>query len=184
MLREKEQHNSQERHRMQRSQRAREGGFTQIEIVLVIIIIGLLSAVAIARFPTIPKTGPAARRLARDIRYAKQLANRLQDTGGNPCCGIYFIDSTSYRIFKNNNTGTAAIDPATGGSLVVTLSGQFSGVTISQSFSGNTLKFNSLGTPLDGSDTPLGATATITVSGNGGNHTVTVEPNTGKVNES
>jgi type II secretory pathway pseudopilin PulG len=179
MLREKEQHNSQERHRMQRSQRAREGGFTQIEIVLVIIIIGLLSAVAIARFPTIPKTGPAARRLARDIRYAKQLANRLQTM-----CGIYFIDSTSYRIFKNNNTGTAAIDPATGGSLVVTLSGQFSGVTISQSFSGDTLKFNALGTPMDGADTPLGAAATITVSGNGGNHTVTVEPNTGKVNES
>lgn len=179
MLREKTQHNSEERQRMPRSTRAREGGFTTIEMLLVIILIGLLSAVAIARWPSIPKTGPAARRLARDIQYAKQLANRLQTM-----CGVYFIDSSSYRIFQDNDTGTATMDPVTGKDFVVTLSGKFSGVTLSQSFANNTLKFNALGTPLDGSDTPLAAAGTITVSGTGGNRSVTVEPNTGKVGES
>lgn len=74
MLREKTRHSPEERQRRHRS----EGGFTTIEILLVIILIGMLSAVAIARWPSIPKSGPAARRLARDTQYAKQLANRLQ----------------------------------------------------------------------------------------------------------
>lgn len=164
---------------MPQGTRAREGGFATLEMVLVIIFIGLISAVAIARWPSIPKSGPAARRLARDIRYAKQLANRLQTMSG-----VYFIDSTSYRVFQDNDTSTATIDPVTGKDFVVTLSGQFSGVTLSHSFANNTLKFNALGTPLDGADTPLAAAGTITVSGPGGDRSVTVEPNTGKVSES
>lgn len=175
----KGQHSPEERQRMVRSDRTREGGFTLIEVVLVVILVGIMAAVAIPRFPTFPKTGAVATKLTRDIRYAKELADRVQTM-----CGVYFIDSSSYRVFQDNDTSTAAIDPITGKGFVVTLSGKFSGVTLSQSFAGNTLKFNALGTPLDGSDTPLAAASTITVSGTGGDRTVTVEPNTGKVNAS
>ncbi len=167
----------QSRQARQRTHRS-EGGFSTLEMILVITFIGLLSAVAIARWPSIPKSGPAARRLARDIQYAKQLANRLQTMSG-----VYFIDSTSYRVFQDNDTGTATMDPVTGKDFVVTLSGKFSGVTLSQSFANNTLKFDALGTPFDGADTPLAAVSTITVSGPEGNRSVTVEPNTGKVSE-
>ncbi len=168
---------------MTRSERGREGGFSLIEIILVIMLIGIISAVAIVRFPEFPKTGAVARNLVSDIRYAKQLANRLQDTGGNPCCGIFFISSTQYRVFTNNNTSTAATDPHTGTAMEATMTGKYSGVTLSQTFTNSILKFNSLGTPYQGSGsgTALGAAATITVSGAGGDRPVTVEPNTGKV---
>ena len=168
---------------MYRSERGREAGFTLIEIILVVMLIGIVSAVAIARFPEFPKTGAVARRLVADIRYAKELANRLQDTGGNPCCGIYFISSTQYRVFTNDNTSTAATDPHTGTAMEATMTGRFSGVTLSQTFTNSILKFNSLGTPYQGSGsgTALAAAATITVSGTGGDRPVTVEPNTGKV---
>jgi prepilin-type N-terminal cleavage/methylation domain-containing protein len=179
MLNEKGQHNSKEKRRTHRSDRAREDGFSAIELVLVMILVGIIAAIMIPRFPTMPKTGAAATRLTRDIRYAKELANRLQTMSG-----IYFIDSTSYRVFQDNDTNTATIDPVTGKGFVVTLSGKFSGVTLSQSFANNTLKFNALGTPLDGTDTPLAAASTITVSGTGGDRSVTVEPNTGMVSES
>jgi len=170
---------------MRRIERSREAGFTLIEIIVVMILIGVLAALAIPRFPTYPTAGVASRRLLSDVRYAKELAGRLQDTGGNPCCGIYFISSTQYRVFTNNNTSTAAMDPQTGTAMERTMTGKFSGVTITYptSFTGNILKFNSLGTPLEGSGagTALSAAESVTVSGSGGPRTVTIEPNTGKV---
>jgi len=174
----KGQHSPEERQRMVRSDRTREGGFTLIEVVLVVILMGIIAAVAIPRFPTFPKTGAVATKLTRDIRYAKELADRVQTM-----CGVYFIDSSSYRVFQDDDTSNATISPVSGKAMVVDLSGQFPGVTISQSFTNATLKFDSLGTPRDGhpADTPLVGASNITVSGTGGNRTVTVEPNTGKV---
>jgi type II secretory pathway pseudopilin PulG len=162
---------------MHRSDRTPEGGFSQIEVILVVILVGILAALAIPRFPTIPKKEVAARRLMRDIRYAKQLANRLQTR-----CGVYFIDSTSYRVFQDDDTNNAAMDPATGKDFVVALAGQLSGVTLSANF-GDTLKFDSLGTPLDGSGNPFTTPPpkNISVSEGPDKVTVRVEPNTGRV---
>ena len=163
---------------MGRTKRSREAGFTVIEIIIVTILIGVLTALAIPRFPTYPKAGAAARRLLSDIRYAKELSTRLQTM-----CGIYFISNTQYRVFVNNDTNSAAKDPQTGTNYEVTMSGELSGVTLAQTFTNSILKFNSLGTPLEGSGsgTALGATKSVTVSGSGGPRTVTIEPNTGKV---
>ncbi|MFQ5915870.1 MAG: Tfp pilus assembly protein FimT/FimU [Nitrospinota bacterium] len=162
---------------MHRSERGREGGFSLIEVILVIMLVGIISAVAIPRFRTIPKVGAVATRLVSDIRYAKQLANRTQTL-----CGVYFIDSSSYRVFQNNDTNNAALSPATGTDFVVTLSGSFSGVTVSANF-GDTLKFDSLGTPLDGSDNPLTTPPKKNISVTEGTDKVTirVEPSTGMV---
>ncbi len=161
---------------MRRSQRAREKGFSLTEIILLLILVGIIAALAIPRF-VYPKAGAAARRLSSDIQYAKELAIRQQTMSG-----VFFIDPTSYRVFENDDTSDAAVDPVGGGDLEVTMSGHFSGVTLSQSFTGNTLKFNSLGTPLDGNDVPITPPVnTITVTFDGETRTVTVEPNTGKV---
>lgn len=105
--------------------RNREAGYSVIEIVLLTVLVGIISAVAIARFPSLPKTAPAAEKLAGDIQYAKELAVRLQTMSG-----VYFIDNTSYRVFQDNDTNKATIDPVTGGAFEVTLSGHLSGVTL------------------------------------------------------
>jgi prepilin-type N-terminal cleavage/methylation domain-containing protein len=152
------------------------GGFSLIEVVLVIILVGFLAAVMIPRFPNFPIAGGVARRLVSDIRYAKELAMRLQTNSG-----VYFVSTTEYRVFQNNDTTDLAKDPVTGTNFVVTMDGHQAGVTISQGLAGNVVKFNALGSPLDGADAPLAAAATITVSGPGGPRSVTVEPNTGKV---
>jgi len=172
--------------RMCRTKWSREAGFTLIEIIVVIVLIGILALLAIPRFPEVPRAGVAARRLLSDIRYAKELAVRFQNTSGNPCCGLFIINSTSYRIFTSDNTSIAVKDPHTGTAMERQMTGKvWAGVTITYptSFSGNILKFNSLGTPYEGSGagTALGAAKTITVNGPGGPRTVTIEPNTGKV---
>lgn len=169
--------------RMRRTEQSREAGFTLIEIIVVIVLLGILALLAIPRFPQYPKAGVAARRLLSDIRYAKELSVRFQNTGSNPCCGLYIINATSYRIFSSDNTSTAVMDPHTGTAMERTMTGKFSGVTLSHTLTGNILKFNSIGTPYEGSGagTALGSAESITVNGPGGPRTVTIEPNTGKV---
>ena len=169
---------------MHRIERSHEAGFTMIELVVVMVLIGIITALAVPRF-VFPKAGAAAGRLVSDIRYAKELAIRFQNTGANPCCGLFIINATSYRIFTSDSTGTAVTDPHTGTPMERTMTGKFSGITVTYptSFSGNILKFNSLGTPYEGSGagTALGSAKSITVNGPGGPRTVTIEPNTGKV---
>ncbi len=146
-----------------------------IEIVIVVILVGIMSALALPRFVS-PSASLAARRLAADIQYAKELAIRLQTKSG-----VFFMDSSTYRVFQGD-VSTAAFDPVTGGNFEVSISGLFSDATLDSNF-GNTLKFDALGTPLDGSNAPLTSPPVneITITSGGETWTITVEPNTGKV---
>ncbi len=94
---------------MRRYHRAQEAGFTLIEIVIVVILVGIISALALPRFVS-PSASLAARRLAADIQYAKELAIRLQTKSG-----VFFMDSSTYRVFQDDDVSTAAFDPVTGG---------------------------------------------------------------------
>lgn len=146
-----------------------------IEIVIVVILVGIMSALALPRFVS-PSASLAARRLAADIQYAKELAIRLQTKSG-----VFIMDSSTYRVFQGD-VSTAAFDPVTGGNFEVSISGLFSDATLDSNF-GNTLKFDALGTPLDGSDAKLTSPPVneITITSGGETWTITVEPNTGKV---
>ena len=161
---------------MRRSNRNQEAGYSLIEIVLVVILVGIMSALALPRFVS-PKASLAARRLAADIQYAKELSIRLQTKSG-----VYFMDSKTYRVFQDDDVTKAAFDPVTGGNFEVSISGLFSDATLDSSF-GNVLKFDALGAPLDGSDAKLTSPPAneITVTSGGETWTITVEPNTGKV---
>lgn len=81
-------------------------GFTVIEVVAVLVMIGILSAVVIAR----SREDSAGRVAARDtivshIRYAQILAMK-SDTG----CGIRF-NTDQYWVFKNNSSGDQVTFP-------------------------------------------------------------------------
>lgn len=161
---------------MRRNHRAQEAGYTLIEIVIVVILVGIISALLVPRFVFPPKARLAGRRLAADMQYAKELAIRLQTKSG-----IYFINNTTYRVFQNNDVNTAAVDPVTGGNFEVTTSGLFSGVTLAPNF-GDTIKFNALGTPLDGFDNVLTGAINVSILDDGVEvMTLKVEPNTGKL---
>ena len=161
---------------MRGNDRAREAGHTLIEVVLVIILLAVITAVAAPRFVN-PRAGPAASQIASDLQYAKELALRMQTI-----CGIYIIDGTSYRVFENNNPNDAATDPLGGGDLEVTMSGSLSGVTLGHDIADGILKFDALGNPLEGTaGNSLPAARNITITYGGVIKTITVEPNTGKM---
>lgn len=58
-----------------RGKRTREGGFSLLEVILVVMLVGIISAVVVLRFPTIPKAGAATRRLVSDMREDAVIAN-------------------------------------------------------------------------------------------------------------
>ena len=161
---------------MHQRNRNHEAGYSLMEIVLVIVLVSIISVLALPRFVS-PNPSLAARRLAADIQYAKELAIRLQTKSG-----VFFMDSSTYRVFQNDDVSTAAFDPVTGGNFEVSVSGLFSDVTLDSTF-GNVLKFDALGAPLDGSDAKLTSPPAneITITSGGQTWTITVEPNTGKV---
>jgi prepilin-type N-terminal cleavage/methylation domain-containing protein len=136
-----------------------QSGITLIEVILVMVIIGILSAVAIPRFDLTvfsrASVEGAASMIASDIRYAQEFAmsNRVSKT-------LTFTSGASSYAFSPMN----GLDP----------SGQLpSGATINSSL---TLTFNSLGEPT------AGGGGSVTVISGTQTKTINVVNYTGKVN--
>ena len=135
-----------------------QSGMTLIEFILMMVIIGILSAVAIPRFDFATSSRAsldgAAYMIASDIRYAQEfaMANRVSKS-------VVFVSGSATYTFNP----TSGLDP----------SGQLpSGMTIGNNF---TITFNSLGEPTTGGG------GSITVSGGGQTKTISIVNYTGKV---
>ena len=156
-------------------------GFTLIELVIILLLIGIIAVYAAPRFLDVPSTKASAfaGKLQADIRYAQNLA---------------MTQNRRYRVYVNTNpaptpNGYAVVydtsggawsafgyaqDPAGTGNLNVTLNaGQYAGITVSTP-AGGFIEFNSLGAPT------VGAGTVLTVSP--GAQTVTITAGTGAVN--
>lgn len=153
--------------------RARNAGFTLMESVIVLVLLGILTAVALMK-----NAGPGAytlqsqaERLAADVRHVQSLATTwgktltITLTGGTN--GSYSIScSTSGASPCNANP---VLDPSTGASYTVALKNN-------ASISGPaTYSFDSFGKPT------TTANASYSVSANGASFTVTVYALTGLV---
>ena len=163
-------------------------GFTLIELVMVIVLIGILAVIAAPKLGNITSTNAGAftDKLRADVRYAQNLAmTRNARTRVN-------FSTTSYSVLSSPsgtcNPFTTDVDPATGGPYSVTLdTGSYAGIALTLPAM-TCLEYDSLGQPYN--CTGLGNVCstnsggmTVTVNGNAvpaGNITITAQ--TGAVN--
>jgi MSHA pilin protein MshC len=153
-----------------------ERGFTAIELILVIVILGILAAIAYPRFQGLQgiRVSAAAQEIAGVIRYAQSQAI---STAYN--YKVYFYASTnSYSVYQvNRSSGAETIisNPLKAGNYPVALNTDYPGVTISADY---TVAFDYLGAPVTGGG------GSVTVSGGGNSMTISVLANTGRVTAS
>lgn len=161
--------------------RNRNGGFTLIEFVVVIVILGVVSTYAIVKIPspaeaTLPSQ---ARTLASNLRHAQNLAI----TWGERL--VVSASGSSYSVACRTAATTApcnaspVIDPVTGSSFRVSLQ---KGVSFGTPTTAS-LDFDSLGRPVDSNGVLLTAepSASYTLSSGRSTQTVTVARLSGRV---
>ncbi len=140
----------------------RQSGFTLVELIMVIIIMGALSAVAFSKFNRdFFDVAAASGELVQAIRYA-------QDKSMSHSGAINYqidIDGTGYTVTQG---GTAITHPLTG---AASYTKTWSDITLDTT---TTIIFDAWGNPLG-----LGAPLTITLSKGSDNDSVTVEDVTG-----
>lgn len=155
----------------------KNSGFTLIEIVMVIVLIGIVSMVVTACWPSKAiDVDQYAERLAADLRYAKHSAQtKNQRLRVNFSAGSYsltLVDGSTAVSFANSTSNTVTL-PA--------------GLTITippTNLPSSYVVFDAMGRPYTNNASPgtlLAATATITMTHSGIVDTVTIEPNTGKI---
>jgi MSHA pilin protein MshC len=155
---------------------ARDGGFTLVELVVIILLLGMLAFVVVPRFlsKSAIDVSVTAEQLANDIRYTQSLAmtsgqrNRIN------------LTASTYQI--TTSSGGLLTHPVTGGTGPITLNG----VTLSgwnPPLTNDYVAFDGRGVPysLVTSSTGFAGSATITLTGGGYTRSIVISPETGRV---
>jgi type II secretory pathway pseudopilin PulG len=147
----------------------RNQGFTLIELISIILLVGVISVVATAKWPGDMKEEAAVKEFKRAIRYAQHQAMTREYVAGDAWSLV--LSGTSYSIQRQLTT-TDNVPDFTNRFLLDDAAIALSGPA--------NLWFNALGEPIDNGGTPLGAAVSYTVAGT---EFLTVCPQTGYVME-
>jgi len=157
-------------------------GFTLVEIIIVIVVVGILAVVSVARFTMFNtlKAQAAANKIASDIRSTQQLAAATHDT-----YRISFDPGNDTYNVKRVSDNAYAKDPFTRANFIVDLKNDpvTAGTDItSASFGGTTgLQFDWQAVPQNATGVNLTTEGAVSVSYKGAAMAVYVRPRTGSV---
>jgi len=151
-------------------------GFTVIEIIMVILLLGILSVSVAVKWPADMKESAAVKEFKRAIRYAQHKAMTREFTGIDTAWGI-LVSGNKYTIQRR---GTDCSTCSAAGCAEASYCDRFLLDNSSITITNGNVWFNGLGEPFDDTPSALIAVTTYTITDNTGS-TIQIYPETGYV---